>query len=392
MRRSVWGSAAAAAYAFSMAGGIAFAAALSYAEIVVRRDTVPALIRAVRLDRFYPPSGYLDRLAVLDPERSPDWIHAELQANPREASAWIDAGLAEEHNGATVQAERDLLQAAAVDHQYLPAWTLANFYFRQNRRGEFWIWARRAAALTYDDFRPLLVLAHALEPDPRAVVQNLGDGEQLLHADLDYLAEKKRLDDAQQIARLLMARRNPADRPRVIELAMRQIRAGHPSAALELWNAVSAPLDPDGGVLANRSLAKAPSGLAFDWSLPRNSGVSGAWQPGQLTFTFSGAQPESCTLLEQIVVLDPARHYRLRFEYRSDSLTDPTGLAWDLDGDSAEVPTAGTWLSASDFLRVKGFASGGLRLAHLRLLYRREPGTIRATGQIQIRNLNLEAL
>ena len=390
-------------------GGMLLAARLAYAEIVARRDSPPALLHAVALDRWHPPAAYFERLAELDPDRASDWLDAALHANPRLSPAWIAKGLAEERAKTPVVAERDLLQAAFVDHQYLPAWTLANFYFRQNRPAPFWIWARRAAALTYDDFRPLLALAQALEADPRVVIANLAGGRaggeasslraRLLDADLDYLVEQARLDQAQQVARLLLARKSSADTARLLEFDERQIQAGHARDAVEVWNAVwnaAGPIDPDRSAGANGDLARAPSGIAFDWRLNRGEGFSSAWQPGKLTLGLSGQQPESCALLEQAVALLPSRRYRLRFEYVTSGLASPTGLAWELDGQPGRsLSPAPAWQAGETVLAASLSnkpAAGRLRLAELRLLYRREPGTIRAQGEIQLRRVRLEAL
>jgi tetratricopeptide (TPR) repeat protein len=385
------------ACALCMGGGILLSARQAYAELISRQDTVSALVRATHLDRFAPPAAYFLRLADLDPDHATDWLDAALQANPRLASAWIAKGLAAERNGDFQPAERDLLQAASIDHRYLPAWTLTNFYFRRNRHADFWVWARRGAALTYDDFRPLLALAHAVEPDPRAVIENLGNGKKLLQADLDYLAQHNRLDDAQQIARLLVQREPAVARPRLIALAELQIRAGRARDALELWNAVSTPLDAgrrdyENGALANGDLATAPSNTAFDWRLPGTEGCRPDWQPGQISFSLSGEQPESCALLEQIVALDPGRRYRLRFEYLTRDLTSPIGIAWYLDGAASPLlAPAAAWRSQEAVLTPQHLGPAHPRLSRLRLLYRREPGAVRAQGQIRLRHLSMEA-
>jgi tetratricopeptide (TPR) repeat protein len=409
------------ACALCMGAGILCSGRLAYAELISRQNTAPALARAAYLDRFTPPADYFLRLADLDLDRATHWLDAALQANPRLASAWIAKGLADERNGDFQSTERDLIQAASVDHRYLPAWTLTNFYFRQNLAGrldrtdEFWIWARRAAALTYDDFRPLLALAHAVEPDPRRVIESLGDGEKLLRADLDYLAQDNRLEDAQQIARLLFRRESAAAKPRLIALADLQIRAGHVRDALELWNAVSTPLDSgrldrESGALANGDLATAPSNVAFDWRLPGTEGCRPNWQPGQITFSLSGEQPEVCALLEQIVALDSARGYRLRFEYQTSASTAPTGLVWELEGvaglplppapflqpapsfqPASGLQPAPAWHTAETVLVPRSSGPGHPQLSHLRLLYRREPGAVGAQGQIRFRNLRMKA-
>lgn len=282
-----------------------------------------------------------------------------------------------------------------------------NFYYRQNDYGQsredrspsqFWIWARRAAELTYDDSRPLLALARAVEADPRVTLQKLGGGERILHAELDDLATLKRLDDAQQIARLLMARRDPADAPRLLELAERQIGAGNGEYALELWNAAATRfgpaltrelLNPKGGtILSNGDLLRAPSGVAFDWRLPKTEGARAVWAPSRLVLSLSGDQPESCALLEQVVPVVRGRRYRLSFEYVTSGLTLPTGIVWALDGDEGStLKPASEWLAAAATMR-----ASGLSLGRLRLLYRREPGTVRGTGRIELRRLQMEVL
>jgi tetratricopeptide (TPR) repeat protein len=403
-----------------MAGAAVLAARLAYAEIQFRRGTPTTGARAAGLNRFAPPAGYFERLADLDPEHAGRWLGAALESNPRLSPAWIAQGLAAERAGHMHQAESNLLEAARVDRQYLPAWTLANFYFRRKSPDQFWMWAGRAAALTYDDFRPLLALARAVEPDPRAALEKLGGGGRLLRADLDDLAAQGRFDDAQEIARLLLARRAPAlapgDAPRLLEMAERQIRAGNGGYALELWNAAVSllnyeplnhePLHPkEGPVLANGDLLRPPTGIAFDWRLPKTEGSLPAWQPSRLTFSLSGDQPESCALLEQILPVTRAQRYRLHFEYFTEGLASPTGIVWDLDGDEGPVlQPAADWVAADAVLRASnrnpdaaGPGSTGKpgstgNLGKLRLLYRREPGTIRMQGRLELRHLSMEGL
>ena len=128
------------------------------------------------------------------------------------------------------------------------------------------------------------------------------------------------LAQAQQAARFLGRAEprkppNSHDAARLIDLAERQIQAGRAADALELWNTVSAPLDPvHGPVLSNPNLVSAPGGLAFDWQLPHCDGIAATWQPSLLTFLLSGDQPDSCVLLEQVVPLAKDAGYRLQFQ------------------------------------------------------------------------------
>jgi tetratricopeptide (TPR) repeat protein len=152
---------------------------------------------------------------------SSEELRMAVTLNPRLASAWIQMGLDAEAEGNLPEAEIDLLQAARVDHLCLPAWTLANFYFRRGDQDNFWPWARLATALTYDDYRPLLRLADTLKTHPQEVATRLGGSSPMLRAYLDLLIGAGRLGPAREIARLLDARHDPADHDRLADFARR---------------------------------------------------------------------------------------------------------------------------------------------------------------------------
>jgi tetratricopeptide (TPR) repeat protein len=188
---------------------------LAIAEADFRRNPAHALLTPL----------WLRAANLAQYESSPEELRAAVTLNPRLSSAWIHLGLDAEADGNLSEAEVDLLQAAHVDRQYLPAWTLANFYFRRGDAEDFWPWAARAAALTYDDYRPLLRLADALDSSPQNVATRLGGGAPLLRAYLDLLIGMQRLDAAQEIASLLSARHDPSDRARLADFADRVSRA-----------------------------------------------------------------------------------------------------------------------------------------------------------------------
>jgi tetratricopeptide (TPR) repeat protein len=359
---------------------------LAIAETISRQDTPDALATAIAFEWPASSAELEERLADLDPVHAREALERAVQTNPRSSAAWIALGLWEEANGNRSSAERSLREAARVDHQYLPAWTLANFYFRRADREQFWVWADRAASLVYDDVRPLLQLCNQFEPDPRRMLAHFQDARQLRPLYLDFLIGKNRLDAAQQVARAMAGK--PANDPRLIALADLQLRAGNAADAMELWNLSSGfpPLDPPaGGILTNGDLARAPLNLGFDWRMRQADGVFEKWKPSELSFTFSGSQPEACVLLEQTIALVP-RDFRLRFDYMANAGRGTTGVHWALDEiEGPQLEPAALWREGSfDLPRAHG-------LRNLKLFYRREPGTTRTEGRIEIRNLRLEA-
>jgi tetratricopeptide (TPR) repeat protein len=160
---------------------------------------------------------------ALDPRAE---LRAAIALNPYQSAAWLALGLAFERERDLGEASRALAQASRVDRQYLPAWTEANFAFRSADAAHFWYAARRAAALAYDDLRPLLDLASHLEPDPLVALDRLGDSARLERAYLDFLIGKGRLDAAQAVASRLVDRHDPADRARVLDLTNRLAAGG----------------------------------------------------------------------------------------------------------------------------------------------------------------------
>lgn len=152
-------------------------------------------------------------------------LHAAHEARPRDTSVTLELGLELERAGDLASAEQTLLEAARWDRQYQPAWTLANFYFRQDNRQAFWHWSSRAVAMAYDDYRPLLRLARAIEDDPTAIVLRLGNRPKLLRTLLDMMIGEHRMDAAQQVARRLADFHDPSDQPRFEALEKRMKEA-----------------------------------------------------------------------------------------------------------------------------------------------------------------------
>jgi len=365
-------------------------ARLATAELVFERDTAEA-VRWAALD--VNNAVYYQRWADLEPAQAHEALRGALRANPRDSTAWIELGLIAEHARNGSEAARDLAQAAQVDRQYLPAWTLANYSFRRGDAAGFWPAAAHAASLAYDDLRPLLDLCDRMEPDPGIALARLGPSARLERAYLDLLIGKNRLDAAQDVARLMLARPSPENAARLTAFTERLIAAGAETPALEIWNGLGkfAILDPAHGVvLTNGDFVMSPSGAGFDWRLPGPAGLLTHWSPATLSFSFSGSESDDCALLEQWAPL-AVRRYRLSFEYQTPGIPPATGLRWAITppngagSQSAGLASAPTWQQ-----RRWSFVSEHAGLARVRFLYRRQPGTPRANGRVELRHVRLE--
>ena len=163
---------------------------LGYADHLFRSGTPEGVKRAVELA---PGNArYQDHWAAIledsgkDPAAALAAMEAAVASNPRDSSSWMELGLRAERDGDLQKAERCLLEAARVDRQYDPRWTLANFYFRKSDWENFWLWAREAAAMSYGDsaalFRlgwratqdPALILSRAIPDQPQVLARFIG--------------------------------------------------------------------------------------------------------------------------------------------------------------------------------------------------------------------------
>ncbi len=83
--------------------------------------------------------------------------------SPHDALIRMRLGLALEEAGRIGEAEKELVRATSYSRKYEPRWTLAGFYFRQNKTEPFWFWAREALSVAYRDPELLFDLAWSME-------------------------------------------------------------------------------------------------------------------------------------------------------------------------------------------------------------------------------------
>ena len=148
-----------------------FSVLLARADAEFRKGTPEGVARAVELAPRN--TAYLSQHALQIEYEGGDsrpLLEEIARLNPDSSAPRIRLGLDAEVRGDLAGAERWLLEAARVDRQYEPRWTLANFYFRQRKLDRFWKWIRSALEVSYGDRTAAFDLAWAAAPDTRVIL------------------------------------------------------------------------------------------------------------------------------------------------------------------------------------------------------------------------------
>ena len=242
----------------------------------------------------------------------------------------------QEVRGDIAGAQSTLLEAARRDRQYMPAWAMANFCFR-NRPQQFWPWARSAARMAYGDMSPLFDICLLASGDAKEVFDRVVAGRRFAEREyLAYLTRHSRLRDAHLAARSLAGSAGLADREALLNYVDGALAGAEATGALDIWNALCGrglvPYQPSTATtLVNGDFARPISSRGLDWIERPATGVmlfqSGENDPG-LEIALSGKQPERCEILAHFLPLDSGGAYVLQFQYRVADLPRKSGLIW----------------------------------------------------------------
>jgi len=392
-----------AAAGFAAAG--VWSVRLGWADYWFRRETLAGTQKALAITPGQ--AAYYYRLALLSSDDHPatavEALKRAVALNPSDAQSWIDLGLLYEAGGDTARAEQCLVRAVEEDAQYLPRWTLANYYFRRNDPPRFWFWAKRAAAMAYGDPLPLFRLCGQMEEDGKLIDRLAIRNPSVRASYVSYLVGQDRIDLVGPPSRRVLEENRQDDTPLLLAVCDRLLDRSRVDEALGIWNRLAethripfgARSSTMPSLLVNGAFAVAPTSQGFDWRLPEVDGVSAASEesPGGLRLTFSGRQPERCETLVQYVPVQENRQYKLTFRYRTSGIAAATGLAWRIaDRNSGNGLGEGRDLSAEEEVQaqVSFDTPPGCRLARVSLLYQRSLGTTRIAGFIILRSLALE--
>jgi hypothetical protein len=417
-----------------------FSIHLARADAEFRRGDPVSVARAIAIEPRN--SEYLTLRALqldYDGAESTPLLEHAAALNPLSSSPRLRLGLAAEIRGDYDSAERWLLDAARVDHQFEPRWTLANFYFRRanapasgNSRGTaafwtsrgnaaFWTFMSSALEVSYGDRRPAFDLCWRMAGDTGSAEildRAIPNHREVLTAYLLFLLESHR-DAVAPVAMKLARFHEPADRPilfaasdALIDAARIPNRpevpgtpgrdtisphqttssAGYDAAvagreaasAVELWTAMGVAR-PSG--VFNGDFSSVPLNHGFDWRQIESRGVTHASiDPPRSAhrISFDGRQPESCVLLIQILNLEPNTRYTLRWEARTSGIKSPTGIEWRIGDRRAAIdPSESASAGTADF-------TATTELAPLTLFYQRPSGEARAEGSIDLTRVWIE--
>jgi len=282
------------------------------------------------------------------------------QLNPTVSAPRIRLGLAAEQRGDLARAERWLREAYAVDHQFEPRWTLANFYLRQGRAADFWTWIRSALEMSYGDRRPAFDLCWRMSSNATEILARGIPNRDAAAADyLSYLVERRHPEA------LATAAKNVRDQNLLLVVTDVLLENLRPADAVQVWRQLGRGT-PVGVTAPN--FEEPQTGHGFDWRAVKSHGVRHQ-VPGRIRL--SGDQSESVELLRQYVGgLRPGERYKLTWK----ASNEVPGLGWRING----APAAGFRATSE--------------VAVLSLWYQRPLGEVRAEASIDFSQVTLSAL
>jgi tetratricopeptide (TPR) repeat protein len=354
------------------------------------------------------PAQLAEELYASDPSDAKLLLQKAVKLNPYDAASWIQLGLLSEAGNDLPQAEKSLLRAASADSTFLPSWSLANFYFRQQNAARFWYWAQRAAQMVPDDATPLFRLAWYVNPNAQEIENRLQmKGPAVEGQFVNFLLTQGDPEAVTAAASHLLQTTNKESNNNgstgtLLGACDWLLEHRRPDLALRLWNGLAASTSyrPAGAdfPVTNGDFGKSPLSHGFDWHLPAVEGVSSFLNanPNTLGFEFSGEEPDSFLLLSQTVPVRPGKNYALRVDYGTSGIPPGSGIEWRVtDARTSAILARTTSLSS------EGEQGGTVStcfttpedasFVNLSLVYQRQPGTVRVEGKLALKAVRLAA-
>ena len=351
------------------------------------------------------PAQLADDVYATDPNAAGVLLQKAVDLNAYDAGSWIQLGLLHEANNDLAAAEAALERAAGADATFLPAWSLANFYFRRQNEPQFWHWAQRAAHMAPDDASPLFRLAWYVTPSVPVIENRLQLQRPAIQSQfVAFLIAQGNPQAVSEAAAHLLQAGQPGSTQTILGACEWLIAARHPELALSLWNSLAAhrqiaypPLTlATADTVTNGNFLRQPVSQGFDWHLGTAEGVSTFLNtnPNALGFEFSGDEPDQFELVSQLAPVEAQKQYALLVRYESNGIPSGNGLMWTVRDDRTGAVLAHTAsLSAPQGGQaVACFAvPANSHFIHLALEYQRQPGTLHPEGKLALAQVRLAA-
>lgn len=403
---------------------------IAVADWVASANTPEALERAIG---FAPDRIELLARAALyrnDSGNPSSDVDEDLQRaarlNPLNSSVLMTLGLRKEFRGNNAQAEDYLVRAAEIDHQFKPAWTLANYYFRANQPERSWPMIQRVLDLDPLDFNPTPVfdLCWKQSSDARKILSLIPERGQRPVQYLQFLMNTHRVDAALDALPKALAVADSATRVDVATLTgFVDFLAGadRVGEGVTVWNQLvdrgiihSGRLYPAKGIsiadpefryLASSNSPDMPN--TFGWRLEEIPGVFTSGFSGSLRLEINGDEPQSFQILSTFAPVVSGAHYRLRWKSDGSALNsqqDP-GFGFQLVQQQIRQQTSSVVTQCPPLLTVGNPSCDFVALADTKLAdggsgrigkvgiylrYTRAQGTTRVSGVLQLSEVRLE--
>ena len=376
-------------------------------------STSPIETTVVRATALAPQdtSAWL-RLADVRSTRDEDDLtplRRALETSPHDSHIWIQLGLDLEARQQYAEAQRCLTRAVELDRDFIPIWTLTNYYFRRGDETHFFPSARRTLAFSGGDLRPLFRMCWNITEDgPRILGEAIPDKDDVLSAYLEWLGNQT--DRADPVAKRLLDRFPQEGTPALLDYCDRLIAANRLDRAVEFWNQMSArgvvrtgPVRDD--EIVDGAFHSPALNSGFGWRVGSPAGIDIALGGGSLNLSFSGSEGDHCNIANELALIQPGRTWRLNYHFVASGLEAGAGLHWLVSDARTGVPFMGPLsqfsLEPRDFAMAKG-GQGDFTfivppapgpaplLARIALVYDRDPASARMEGWIRVDKVWLE--
>lgn len=381
-----------------------YAGRVALADYWLKTATVPGIQRSTTIISDRADSYFQLGVMTADSDDAQSFQAFQTAAtlNPLDSRPLIELGLRSELAGDPKTAEALFLKAADIDHQYLPRWTLANFYLRRNDEQNFWVWANRTLEMEYRPFSPVFRLCWNISDSAEDIQQRLKlPNDRLKTGYLAYVVAAQKADAIFDAASRVAKTVPDASVVHLYGACERLIQSKRTEQATELWNLLVdekripyAKLDPASGQLVtNPSFALKTSSRGFDWRIGNVNGVeiTGVGSSEGLRVELTGEQPESCELLSQFIPVQQSTQYRFGADWNATGLRSDSGLGFQIyDPASNRLLATLTPADSGSSSSLSVEVPPGTTLLRCALRYSRPLGQTRAHGTLEIKRLSFQ--